>query len=202
MTNLQPMLLRAALLALCGLSLAACTGKTEGPCDTVTFESTPYLVCSFDAETDDIRLFLRDEAGAPFGQFDRLANHVASQGGSLIFAMNAGMYHEDRRPVGLYVEEEQSEMGLVKNAGPGNFGMLPNGVFWIEDGSAGVTETLAYADRFADEDQRRRVGGQAAQQHDHDGEPQAPTGLLSESHGCALRLGEENAGRGGAAPKE
>jgi uncharacterized protein YigE (DUF2233 family) len=154
MTNLSKMMLRAALLALCGFALAACTGKTEGPCRTVTFESAPYLVCSFDPATDDIRLFLRDEAGAPFGQFDRLANHVASKGGSLIFAMNAGMYHEDRRPVGLYVEEEQSEMGLVKNAGPGNFGMLPNGVFWIDEDAAGVTETLTYAERFTDDPPR------------------------------------------------
>ena len=154
MTNLSSMLLRAALLALSGLLLAGCTAKTEGPCETVSFESVPYLVCSFDPAADDIRLFLRDEAGAPFGQFDRLANHVASQGGSLVFAMNAGMYHEDRRPVGLYVEEEESEMDLVKNAGPGNFGMLPNGVFWIEDGAAGVTETLAYAERFADDPPR------------------------------------------------
>lgn len=154
MTNLSKMMLRAALLALSGLALAACTGKTEGPCRTVNFESAPYLVCSFDPATDDIRLFLRDEAGAPFGQFDRLANHVASKGGSLIFAMNAGMYHEDRRPVGLYVEEEQSEMGLVKNAGPGNFGMLPNGVFWIDENAAGVTETLTYAERFTSDPPR------------------------------------------------
>jgi uncharacterized protein YigE (DUF2233 family) len=148
------MILRAALLALSGILLAGCSARTEGPCETISFESVPYLVCSFDPAADDIRLFLRDEAGAPFGQFDRLANHVASQGGSLVFAMNAGMYHEDRRPVGLYVEEEESEMGLVKNAGPGNFGMLPNGVFWIEDGAAGVTETLAYAERFADDPPR------------------------------------------------
>jgi len=142
------MMLRAALLALCGVLLAACNRAAEGPCETLTFESAPYLVCRFDPASDDIRLFLRDETGAPFGQFDRLANHVASRGGSLIFAMNAGMYHDDRRPVGLYVEEEQSEMGLVKNAGPGNFGMLPNGVFWIDGGEAGVTETLAYAEQF------------------------------------------------------
>lgn len=150
MTNLQTMMLRAALFALCGLMLAGCTAQSDGPCETVSFESAPYIVCSFDPAADDIRLFLRDDSGAPFGQFDRLANHVASQGGSLVFAMNAGMYHEDRRPVGLYVEEEESEMGLVKNAGPGNFGMLPNGVFWIETGAAGVTETLAYAGRFVD----------------------------------------------------
>lgn len=154
MTNLRAMILRAAFLALCGLVLAGCTGKPEGPCETVTFELAPYLVCSFDTRTDDIRLFLRDEAGTPFGQFDRLANHVAAQGGSLIFAMNAGMYHDDRRPVGLYVEEQQSEMGLVKTPGPGNFGMLPNGVFWLEDGAAGVTETLAYAERFAEDPPR------------------------------------------------
>jgi uncharacterized protein YigE (DUF2233 family) len=39
-------------------------------------------------------------------------------------------------------------MGLVRNAGPGNFGMLPNGVFWIDDKSAGVTETLTYDSLF------------------------------------------------------
>lgn len=147
-------MIRRFLLAACAVALSACSQTQEGPCDTVTYESTPYLVCSFDTETDDIRLFLRDETGAPFGQFDRLANYVAAQGGSLVFAMNAGMYHEDRRPVGLYVEEEQSEMGLVKNAGPGNFGMLPNGVFWIDGGKAGVTETLAYAEQFTDDPPR------------------------------------------------
>jgi uncharacterized protein YigE (DUF2233 family) len=148
------LMIRALVLTVFAALLAACSGKTEGPCDTVSFESLPYLVCSFDAETDDIRLFLRDEEGTPFGQFDRLANHVAAQGGSLIFAMNAGMYHDDRRPVGLYVEEEQSEMGLVKNAGPGNFGMLPNGVFWIDGDQAGVTETLTYAEQFPEDPPR------------------------------------------------
>jgi uncharacterized protein YigE (DUF2233 family) len=59
--------------------------------------------------------------------------------------MNAGMYHEDRRPVGLYVENGAETMHLVTRAGPGNFGMLPNGVFWVDaDGASHVTETLAY----------------------------------------------------------
>lgn len=144
-------MIRPLLLAAFAALLTACSGRTEGPCRNLTFESVPYLVCTFDPAADDIRLFLRDETGAPFGQFDRLANYVASKGGSLVFAMNAGMYHEDRRPVGLYVEEEKSEMGLVRNAGPGNFGMLPNGVFWIDGGKAGVTETLTYDAQFTDD---------------------------------------------------
>lgn len=130
--------------------LTACGQVSDGPCQTRSFENLPYLVCAFDADEDDIRLFLRDETGAPFGQFDRLANHVASKGGSLIFAMNAGMYHDDRRPVGLYIEEGEAEMGLVRSPGPGNFGMLPNGVFWIDKDRAGVSETLAFDDAFKD----------------------------------------------------
>lgn len=136
------------LLTLCGALLPACSGPRDSPCQTRSFENLPYLVCSFDVPEDDIRLFLRDEAGAPFGQFDRLANHVASKDGNLIFAMNAGMYHDDRRPVGLYVEEGEAEMGLVRSAGPGNFGMLPNGVFWIDGDRAGVVETFAYNEAF------------------------------------------------------
>lgn len=138
------------LLALCGAALSACSSPEEGPCQTRSFENLPYLVCSFDTSRDTVRLFLRDEAGVPFGQFDRLANHVASTGGNLVFAMNAGMYHDDRRPVGLYIEEGKAEMGLVRSAGPGNFGMLPNGVFWIDEEEAGVSETLDFDARFKD----------------------------------------------------
>lgn len=148
--NLPRMRRLLPLLAVCLALVSACTGRSQGPCETRSFESAPYLICSFDTSENDIRLFLRDATGAPFGQFDRLADHVAAGGGQLVFAMNAGMYHDDRRPVGLYVEEQQSEMGLVRTAGPGNFGMLPNGVFWVDDGAVGVTETLAYADRFAE----------------------------------------------------
>ncbi len=138
----------ATLLAIALASLTACIREAGGPCGTRAFEGAPYLVCRFDAGSEDIRLFLRDPSGQPFGQFDRLANHVAADGGTLVFAMNAGMYHDDRRPVGLYIEAGQTEMSLVRSAGPGNFGMLPNGVFWIDDGKAGVTETLAFAAAF------------------------------------------------------
>ncbi|MEC8041043.1 MAG: phosphodiester glycosidase family protein, partial [Pseudomonadota bacterium] len=49
-------------------------------------------------------------------------------------------------PVGLYVENGQELAPLVLNPGPGNFGLLPNGVFCISQNHARVIETLAFAE--------------------------------------------------------
>ena len=42
------------------------------------------------------------------------------------------MYHNDRSPVGLYIENFQEVSSLITRAGPGNFGLLPNGVFCLK----------------------------------------------------------------------
>jgi uncharacterized protein YigE (DUF2233 family) len=55
------------------------------------------------------------------------------------------MYHEDRSPVGLYVEAGEEQAPLNTNDGPGNFHLKPNGVFYVlENGMAGVDETSAF----------------------------------------------------------
>jgi uncharacterized protein YigE (DUF2233 family) len=59
--------------------------------------------------------------------------------------MNGGMYQEDRRPVGLYVENGREAAPLNRRSGGGNFHLLPNGVFWIGADGAHVTETTRYA---------------------------------------------------------
>ena len=99
-----------------------------------------FTVCAVDPATEDLRLFHSDDNGAVYGSFSAVEADV----GPLSFAMNAGMYHEDRSPVGLYVEDGIQTMRLVTNAGPGNFGMLPNGVLCITENSARVIETLRF----------------------------------------------------------
>ena len=121
-------------------AFAACREETVG--------AARYAVCAFDPKTDDLRLFLKGADGVPYAEFSRLAAALEAQGETLLFAMNAGMYHKDRSPVGLYVENGEELKKISTKDGPGNFHLLPNGVFWIwaEDGFRGahVRETADY----------------------------------------------------------
>ena len=130
----------------------------EPSCRAIVHAEQPFTVCSYDAGAD-IRLHHTHSDGGIIGQFGRLADDVSAEGGTLIFAMNAGMYHSDRSPVGLFVEDEQQLAPIVTREGPGNFGMLPNGVFSIDqNGQPHVTETLAYRE-IADEQKSATQSG-------------------------------------------
>lgn len=132
--------IRTSLFAL----LLASGAAGQEACRTLSFEATPHTVCEVRAGMD-LRLFLADPTGAPIGTFERLAARLAQEGRRLVFAMNAGMYHPDRRPVGLFIEDGKEHARLVTAAGPGNFGLLPNGVFCILDGGYAIIETLSFA---------------------------------------------------------
>lgn len=130
------------------LALALGFGAAAAPawashCTEQDYAGNTYVVCEVRPEKEELRLFLYDDKGEPFGQFDAVDQSLG-EGKHLAFAMNAGMYHEDRAPVGHYVEDGKEVMRVIPNAGPGNFGMLPNGVFCIRDGRADVVETLKF----------------------------------------------------------
>ncbi len=125
----------AALLALLPGQAAALS------CEQVEWQDARFSICRVDPATDDLRLFHSGVDGAPLGDFSRIE---AETGRTLAFAMNAGMYHDDLRPVGYYLESGEEKMWLVTQAGPGNFGLLPNGVLCIGESTARVIETLAF----------------------------------------------------------
>ena len=111
-------------------------GLMAGPaaavdCRHTDFDGAGFTLCTVQPD-QDLRLFLNDAAGRRFGQFSAVEAAV----GPLSFAMNAGMYHADYSPVGLYIEEGRQVTPLVTDAGPGNFGLLPNGVFCLGEGFA------------------------------------------------------------------
>jgi uncharacterized protein YigE (DUF2233 family) len=136
---------RAGLFPILLLAWAIFGTTASAECRKEVFEGQPFSVCVADPATHDLRLFLADDEGRILGSFDRVRERLASQGLDLRFAMNAGMYHPDRSPVGHYLDPEGEVRRVITSAGPGNFGLLPNGVFCIGDGWARVVESRAYA---------------------------------------------------------
>ncbi|MHA3913275.1 phosphodiester glycosidase family protein [Halovulum sp. GXIMD14793] len=117
----------------------------QAQCRIIDHEGREYAVCEA-AAGSDLRLFLNDFDGFLLGAFARVQAHLSAGGEDLVFAMNAGMYHPTWRPVGLYIEAGVQETPLITRAGPGNFGMLPNGVFCIGEAAFAVIETRSFAE--------------------------------------------------------
>ena len=130
--------------------LATLPVSAHAACREMLHDAQTHTVCEVTSD-QDLRLFLTDPDGTVLGSFARIDAQLAAEGGSLGFAMNAGMYHADRRPVGLYIEKGIELAPLVTAAGPGNFGLRPNGVFCIRtDGRFAVVESRAFRDRAPD----------------------------------------------------
>ena len=110
-------------------------------CRDIIFENVPFTVCESDPAISDIRLFLNDDDGTLLGSFESVNDKLMRKGKVLGFAMNAGMYHPDRRPVGLYIENGIEVARIVTRAGPGNFGLLPNGVLCLREKFAQIFES-------------------------------------------------------------
>ena len=120
-----------AAMIMTSLSGSAFAHDSAEPCESLIYQSHNYTVCTFDPSVSDIRLFLNDDKGGVFGSFDAVNTELKKHGEQLAFAMNAGMYHKNRAPVGLYIERGQEQKKINTKPGPGNFHMLPNGVFWL-----------------------------------------------------------------------
>lgn len=114
------------------LIMAGVTGTANAAtCIDQTFEGSSMTVCDA-APSDDVRLFHSGPDGI-YGNFSVVEADLGANGQKLGFAMNAGMYRPDRAPVGLYIEDGKEISAIVTRDGPGNFGLLPNGVFCIGD---------------------------------------------------------------------
>jgi len=135
--------MKSVLIGILIFVLTSCGKQAEPPCQKILYKNNAYTVCKVSARAD-MRLFLNRETGKPLYSFEAVNAQLEQGGEGLVFAMNAGMYHEDRAPVGLYVEAGRQIKPLNTTARDGNFGLVPNGVFYIADGLAGVAQTQAF----------------------------------------------------------
>ena len=145
----------AAVLAL----LAGCEAESApgsaparaSACSTKTYEGDSFTHCVAVPGTHVIRTALDAPDGDPARSLEVLAD-MLPQPESVAFAMNGGMYDENGEPIGYYVEDGERRHTLNRVAGGGNFGLLPNGVFWVDGQGKWHVRS---ADEFADTVKRR-----------------------------------------------
>ena len=133
----------AALFSAAGLFSAGPALAQQQACKPYSFEGHDYTLCEAPLSRYSIRLYWRRPSGAPYMHLSSLPK-TDEKGGRLAFALNAGMFDPDYRPVGLYIEEGQEIVQPNTRSGPGNFHLKPNGIFYAGDGAAGVMETRAF----------------------------------------------------------
>ncbi|GAA0279504.1 phosphodiester glycosidase family protein [Alteraurantiacibacter aestuarii] len=100
------------------------------PCEPVIFEDTQFTQCTADPAVHAIHMVHADADGEAYRSFASYAARRPADAPPVAFAMNGGMFDENGDPIGYYVEEGERLHGLNRAEGPGNFHMLPNGVFF------------------------------------------------------------------------
>jgi uncharacterized protein YigE (DUF2233 family) len=126
--------------------VVAASAVARSPCRTVEYGGDRFTACAYDPSTDRIAMAWRRPDGGALRGFTALKDMLGAIAVRVKFAVNAGMFHQNGAPVGLYVAGVEQDGRLNRRSGPGNFHMLPNGVFWIDaKGRARVQTSDAYA---------------------------------------------------------
>ncbi len=107
-----------------------------------------FITYAVNPKTQTLKMYWKDDKQQIFRSIGALKTWLESKQRKLVFAMNAGMYMEDRRPLGLFVQDGKVIRGLNTRQGYGNFYMQPNGVFYItNDNIAGICVTADYKNK-------------------------------------------------------
>lgn len=127
------------------LCLSSCTQAGGLEVKRVTGSGMLYTVAVIDLKRDHLKLHWKNPStGLPYRTFDELTKRLRQNGEQVLFATNSGIYAPGLRPLGLHVEGGRTLVEVNRAKSGGNFALLPNGIFWIKGGQAGVTETNAY----------------------------------------------------------
>ena len=169
-------------LPLAAIALAACDPQPEGEpvlrteigsgvaqkttamplrdsaCSAVTFEQIPLTHCIADPAKHTITTALGPIEGKPYRSLANLAGGRPADAAPVAFAMNGGMYDDDGKPIGYYVEDGDRKKELSRSDGPGNFHLKPNGVFF---GTGGKWAIRTSDDFYANVSDRPEFGTQS-----------------------------------------
>jgi prepilin-type processing-associated H-X9-DG protein len=115
----------------------------ESACRQQLFEGSRFTVC--DPGKGKVKLVAAARGEPAIRRFADLEQRLGPRAGQVSFAMNAGMYDEAGRPIGLAIVEGKQKHAINRNKGGGNFHLMPNGVFQIRaDGRGEVVTSKAW----------------------------------------------------------
>ena len=101
-----------------------------------------FISYTADPAKQDIQLYWKDDSGQILKSIQNLKTFVDSKHATLTFAMNAGMYQADNKPLGLFIQYGKTLSSLNTRSGGGNFYLKPNGIFYITtDNKAAARQT-------------------------------------------------------------
>ena len=106
-------------------------------------EST-YQIIKIDLRKVDLTLHRSNSDNVLYKNFKDLEKDLQTLNKSLLFATNAGIFHKDYFPNGLYIESSKTISPLNTKNGKGNFYLKPNGVFMIQAGIPQIMNTSHY----------------------------------------------------------
>lgn len=109
--------------------------QVAGPsaCEKTSFEGVALTHCVADPAQHRIGMANLGPDKQPFASLAKFAASVDPA--TIAFAINGGMYGDDLKALGYYVEKGERLKELDRGEGSGNFYMKPNGVFFGSGGS-------------------------------------------------------------------
>lgn len=129
------------LLTACRQSESAAESQASAPvsaCKERDFEGDRFTVCDPGGGVIEITT-----GEPPYRHFAKLEAGLGKR--TVAFAMNAGMFGEDGRAIGLLVEKGRQIKAINGRRGGGNFHLMPNGVFLVRrNGEAAIVTSDAY----------------------------------------------------------
>ena len=132
----------------------ATTGPS--PCRAVVFEDAPLTHCTADPAQHRVAMANLGADKQPFASLSAFAASVDPA--TIAFAVNGGMYGDDLKPIGYYVQNGERLKELNRAEGDGNFYMKPNGVFF---GTGGKWQVLGSNTFFNTIGERPEFGTQS-----------------------------------------
>ena len=108
---------------------ASIASQVESACRSIIFEDAPLTHCLAVPSRHRIAMDLGPSGEAPYRSLSALAR-TRDDASTIAFAMNAGMFDDDGKPIGYFVENSNRLQTINTADGAGNFHMKPNGVFF------------------------------------------------------------------------